>query len=185
MAPASLKTLSEQPFELLKELERRGRMAAAGRRRDAGAQEEWVGIGFVLSGRLMVSPREDVKEILTFPSLARVPGAKSWVRGLANIRGQLLPVIDLSSFFGGDETIPGRVSRVMVVNHPDIPAGLLVDEVRGFRRFPVEDKVDDRPDFGREYEFMLDGGFRREDETWYVLRLRELVESQLFLQAAE
>ena len=36
--------------------------------------------------------------MLAVPPLTRVPGAKTWVKGIANVRGQLLPVLDLRQY---------------------------------------------------------------------------------------
>jgi purine-binding chemotaxis protein CheW len=41
-----------------------------------------------------------VREIVAVGSLTRVPGAPPWVRGVANLRGQVLPVVDLAAKFG-------------------------------------------------------------------------------------
>ena len=71
----------------------------------------------------------------TILPVTRVPGAKSWIRGLSNVRGQLLPVIDTRAFLGSGAASVTRTTRVLVANHREIPAGLMVDEVMGFRRF--------------------------------------------------
>jgi twitching motility protein PilI len=183
---SSLAELADRPFELLTELDRLCRQAAAGRREAAMATEhEWVGIGVRIGPHAFVVPREEVREILPCPRLARVPGAKKWLLGLANVRGQLLSVVDLHQLAGGSNTAVERSTRVVVVNHPEIPAGLMVDEVRGFRRFQPDEAVDERPDLDDAFIPFVTGGFRRGDEYWAVLRLQDLVESQLFLQAAE
>ncbi len=80
--------------------------------------------------------REETREVLSYPSVVtRVPGAKPWIRGIANVRGQLLPVVDLRAYPGGGMTNTNRSTRVLVAKHREVPAGLLVDEVLGFRRF--------------------------------------------------
>lgn len=180
----SLRTLRESPFELLLELERRSVLAAAGRGLETGARTEWVGVAFRIGEHLFVTPRHEVREILTYPGVTRIPGSKGWLKGLANIRGQLLPIIDMNEFFGGEETLPGRTTRVIAVNHEDIPAGLLVDEVRGFRRFNREDQQAAGPPVPSLTPF-LTGLFERAGENWHVLDMTRLVESQAFLQAAE
>ena len=145
MASALLE-LRERPFELLKELERRSRIAASGRGQESGQQEEWVGVGFRVGRTRFVAARQEVREVLTWPGVTPLPGAKPWLLGLANVRGQLLPITDLAAFFGAEPITIGRSSRVVMVNHPDIPAGLLVDEVRGFRRFIASEKAESLPD---------------------------------------
>ncbi len=89
-----------------------------------------------MSGEIFLVAREETREVLGYPSVVtRVPGAKAWIRGLANVRGQLLPVVDLRTFLGSGATNTGRKTRVLVAHHREMPAGLLVDEVLGFRRF--------------------------------------------------
>ena len=58
-----------------------------------------------------------------------------WVRGIANIRGNLLPVIDLSGCLtGGVTRITGK-TRVLVIDYNGFYSGLIVDEVLGMKHF--------------------------------------------------
>ena len=183
MASALLE-LRERPFELLLELERRSRIAASGRGQEAEQQEEWVGVGFRVGNTRLVAARQEVREVLVWPGVTALPGAKPWLLGLANVRGQLLPVTDLSAFFGGEPTTIGRSSRVLMVNHNDIPSGLLVDEVRGFRRFIASDKAEVMPDTLPGMTPFLAGAYGTDEEIWGVLGLHGLVESAVFMQAS-
>jgi twitching motility protein PilI len=183
MASALLE-LRERPFELLLELERRSRIAASGRGQESGQQEEWVGVGFRVGKTRLVAARQEVREVLTWPGVTALPGAKPWMLGLANVRGQLLPVTDLSAFFGGEPIAMGRSTRVLMVNHADIPAGLLVDEVRGFRRFIAAERAEVMPETLPGMTPFLAGAYGNEDDVWGVLGLHGLVESAVFLQAS-
>lgn len=181
---SELAELRNQPFELLLEIERRSRLAATGQSASGDVHSEWVGVGFRIGGHLFVTERQDVREVLLVPDVTRVPGAKDWLRGLANVRGQLLPIIDLSRFLGGAPTPQSRNLRVVSVNHGDIPAGLLVDEVRGFRRFTTDERSKEDPDLPGGYIPFMDGSFQRGEEVWGIMNLNQLVESTPFLQAA-
>jgi twitching motility protein PilI len=184
-APATLKSLRDKPFELLRELERLARVAMAGQGRDAANDREWVGVAFRLSAENFLVAREETREVLGLPAvLTRVPGAKPWIRGVANVRGQLLPVVDLRAFLGGGITNTSRSTRVLVANHREVPAGLLVDEVLGFRRFADGEFSGTVPPTIVRCERYLAGAFRRSAESWPVFSLRTLLESAEFLQAA-
>ena len=184
-ATVNLRNLREKPFELLRELERLARVALTGQGRDAASEREWVGVAFRLSAENFLVAREETREVLGFPSVVtRVPGSKPWIRGLANVRGQLLPVIDLRAFLGGGVTNVGRSTRVLVANHREVPAGLLVDEVQGFRRFSDGEFSATLPPTIARCERYLAGAFRRGVDTWPVFSLRTLLESAEFLQAA-
>ncbi|HLZ98535.1 MAG TPA: chemotaxis protein CheW [Steroidobacteraceae bacterium] len=181
----SLRSLRDRPFELLKELEKRSRSVTAGNAPDAGAGQEWVGVAFRMGGETFLVAREETREVLGYPPVVtRIPGAKNWVKGLANVRGQLLPMLDLRQFLGSGATTPGRNTRIVVANHREIPAGLIVDEVLGFRRFAESEFNSEPPPTVIRCDSYLAGAFRRGGEVWPVLSLKSLVESQSFLQAA-
>jgi len=184
-ADAPLKSLRDRPFELLAELERRGRAVSAQVSQEGAAGREWVGVALRMAGDLYLVAREETREVLGVPAvMTRVPGAKSWIKGLANVRGQLLPIVDLRQFLGSGVTPVTRNTRVLVVNHRDIPAGLLVDEVLGFRRFAEGEFSGDAPPTVARCERYLAGAFRRASEQWPVLNLRSVLESTAFTEAA-
>lgn len=181
----SLRSLRDRPFELLVELEKRSRAIAAGSVAESSGASEWVGVAFRMGGETFLAAREETREVLGYPAaITRIPGAKSWVKGLANVRGQLLPMLDLRQFLGSGSTASGRNTRIIVVNHREIPAGLMVDEVLGFRRFAEVEFNAEPPPTVIRCDSYLAGAFRRGGEVWPVLRLKNLVESQSFLQAA-
>jgi twitching motility protein PilI len=182
---APLKSLRDRPFELLAELERRGRAVSAQVSQEGAAGREWVGVALRMAGDLYLVAREETREVLGVPTgLTRVPGAKAWIKGLANVRGQLLPIIDLRQFLGSGMTPLTRNTRILVVNHREIPAGLLVDEVLGFRRFAEGEFSGDAPPTVARCERYLAGAFRRANEQWPVLNLRSVLESSAFSEAA-
>ena len=174
----ALKTLRDRPFEHHSQLERRGRAVTA-----RSAAETSVALR--MAGELYLVAREEAREVLGVPApLTRIPGAKAWILGLANVRGQLLPIIDLRAFLGSGPTPASRNTRVIMVNHRDIPAGLMVDEVLGFRRFAESEFNADAPPTVIRCDSYLAGAFRRGGEVWPVLSLKALVESNSFMQAA-
>ena len=185
LASASLKALRDQPYELLAELERRGRNATASPETPGGAGAEWVGVAARMAGELYLVAREEAREVLGIPSpLTRVPGAKPWILGLANIRGQLFPIIDLRAYLGGGATPITRLTRIIVVNHRDVPAGLVVDEVLGFRRFSEAEFSTELPATIVPCGAFLAGSFCRDAEQLPVLSLRKLLEDPAFTAAS-
>ncbi|MBS0367512.1 MAG: purine-binding chemotaxis protein CheW [Proteobacteria bacterium] len=184
-ADSSLVSLRDRPFELLAEMERRGRAVSAQVGQEPTDGREWVGVALRMAGDLYLVAREETREVLGVPaSTTRVPGAKPWIRGLANVRGQLLPIIDLRHFLGSGVTPVTRNTRVLVVNHREIPAGLLVDEVLGFRRFAEGEFGAEAPPTVARCDRYLAGAFRRGAEQWPVLSVRAVVESPAFAEAA-
>jgi purine-binding chemotaxis protein CheW len=80
------------------------------------------------AGSLYAVPSEFVREITPMQSVTRIPKAPEYVRGLLNLRGTLLTVIDLSQRLGRE---PGRAEEpsVLVLHVDGKTLGLLVDDV--------------------------------------------------------
>lgn len=182
----SLRELIDNPFELLLELEERAKAAVAAREGAGPATEEWIGIGFRLGAETFVAARADVREVLPVPEqLTRVPGAKPWLRGIANIRGQLLTIVDLRAFLGAGRVPTDRQARLLLVASREVPTAVIVDEVLGFRRFNAGDRSQETPATVIRCEQYLAGGFRRGSESWPVFDLLGLLEDEQFLNAGE
>jgi twitching motility protein PilI len=181
-----LRSLKDHPFELLREIERRSKTALAGASGENVDVEEWVGIGFRLGDEQFIVDRGHVREVLMVPPfITRVPGAKTWIRGLANVRGHLLPVIDLKAFLGAGPNSGNREARVLVLHGSDVPIGLIVDEVYGFRRFLDSEHTTEVPRGVIRCEHYLTGAFERGVEIWPVFDVDRLQTSEEFQQAAE
>ncbi len=183
-ASADLAALVEQPFALLQEMETRSRAAHAGQ----GGHDmpaEWVGVAFRIGEEQFIAPRDQVREVLMLPdTMTRVPGANRWMLGIANLRGHLLPLIDIKLLLGSGRTSLRRTTRVISVNHREVPAGLVVDEVSGFRRFMDHEYSGGATQTVVRCDKFLSGTYQRGEESWPVFNLFDLIESKLFLQAA-
>ncbi|MCK9193260.1 MAG: chemotaxis protein CheW [Nevskia sp.] len=179
--PMDWTALRGQPFELLQALERRLRAS----RLDLTSTETnaWVGLGFRLHNYWLVTPREDVREVTVVPRLTRVPGAKPWLCGVANVRGNLLPVTDLAQLVGLPRVVDSRNRRVLVLNIEGVPTGFLVDEVAGYRQFAPADQRHELTTNAAQLAPYLLGGFHRENRDWLVLSLRKLARADVFAHA--
>lgn len=109
-------------------------MRAEARRRQAVTEERVQHLTFDLDGEEYGVPILEVREIVPFESATAVPGAPAWLRGLANLRGQPLPVLDLAVRFGGGPAPPAPqasliVFEVDVADRPALAIGALVDGV--------------------------------------------------------
>ena len=121
---------------LLQDIENRSRKFAFDRPHKEESKFTWEGVLFTILGEKLLTALGEVKEILNYPSnVTHVPGAQSWVRGVANVRGSLLPIFDLQEYLGGSAIAIGRRTRVLVIAHEGLFAGLMVADVYGMRHF--------------------------------------------------
>lgn len=131
-------TRNQEAFQALVGLAVQSRRSAKGLPSQVDTKPHWSGIGFELLGRHFVAPMGEVSEMLEVPYYTRLPGVKPWVKGVANVRGRLLPVCDLAIFLGGRIQAPRKQQRILVLENEDLYTGLLVDRVFGMQHFPVD-----------------------------------------------
>lgn len=85
---------------------------------------------FKVSGAEYVVAAADVLQMESFTDATRVPGTPAYVKGLVQIRGRVVPVIDLRARFGLGALETTLDSRIVVLAHGDRVVGLLVDVAR-------------------------------------------------------
>ncbi len=91
-------------------------------------------LGLQIGQRRVLVDLADAGEILAVPDVTPVPLTKAWYRGLANVRGNLLGIVDLSLFAGGDATPLDKDSRVLAfAGELHFSSGILVSRMLGLR----------------------------------------------------
>lgn len=95
----------------------------------AEAEEERTYVAFVLDREEYGLPVASVREVLRVGELTRVPQAPSHIRGVTNVRGSILPVVEIRTRIGLDPLEPGPAARVVVLEIGERALGLLVDRV--------------------------------------------------------
>ena len=85
-----------------------------------------------VGGTRLGVPLASVAEVARLPAVTRVPGLPHWVRGLVNLRGRLVAVLDVADLLGvsAAPTTSGR-QRVLVLSGDGLTAGIGVDSVGG------------------------------------------------------
>lgn len=74
-------------------------------------------------------PIGSIQEIVLVPQLTNVPGTGESVRGIVNLRGQIIPVVALRTLFHMDDAEETNSSRIVVVQQGAETVGLFVDSV--------------------------------------------------------
>lgn len=174
-------------YKALRELSVLSRKSAAGLPAQVDVKPYWSGIGFSLFGKRFVAPMGEVSETLEVPPYTHLPGVKNWVKGVANVRGRLLPLTDLADYFGGKLESGRRSQRVLVLEKNEIYSGLMVDEVFGIQRFPTDLYMPVVRGVGQDsLKPYLQGTFVDEGsgEPWIVFSPWELASDEAFFQAA-
>ncbi len=174
------------PFAVLTDIAQRSLAMAAGLPEQEEAVQLWNGIGFVLAGERYVAPMGEVTEILHVPRFTHIPGVRPFMLGAANVRGRLLPLVDLAHYFELPRSTRGfRDRRVLVVEQGDVFSGLVVDSVAGMQYFTVDSFVAEPGAVPASVQPFVHGGYVRNEETWKVFSTVELLDDERFLDVAQ
>ena len=175
---------ARSPFLVLADYEQRSLAHVAGLPEQLDAPGLWRGVAYRVGAHRLASGFDEVVEILSMPAVTPIPGAESWMLGVANVRGTLLPVVDLKQFLEGERTVIHESQRVLVVRQSGGDVAVTIDELFGQRSFVEAQGVDlDGVADGR-YAHFIDRAYRVNDQAWGVFSLERLTRTPEFRQAA-
>ncbi len=170
-------------FARLRDYERRSLEHAPGSPLQVGGGG-WRGLAWRLGHRHLVSTFDDVVEILGVPAVTPLPGTQPWLLGLANIRGNLLPVLDLRLFLEGHRSVSQDGQRMLVMRQPGGDVGILIDELFGQRVFDDEQRTESGDLAEGRYGHFIERAYRQNEQSWGVFSLGKLARTPEFRQAA-
>jgi len=106
---------------------------------------------FSLGGEMFAVGILNVKEIIEYGHLTEIPMMPTFIRGVINLRGSVVPVIDLSARFGGKTTEVSRRTCIVIIEVVDqdfrSDIGILVDAVSEVLEIPASE-IEPPPSFG-------------------------------------
>jgi twitching motility protein PilI len=186
--PVEMDDVMSEPqpaFEALLNLAQRSRAAARGLPAQTDIRPLWSGIGFSLMGSYFVAPIGEVSEMLEIPNYTHLPGVQPWVKGVANVRGRLLPLFDLAAFFG-DRLVGGRKQRrVLILETETLYSGLMVDQVFGMQHFPIDEYDEKAGEVSENILPFVTGSYPLAGNQWSLFRPALLAEDPRFINAAK
>jgi twitching motility protein PilI len=174
----------QSPFALLLEYERLSVAHDPGRPDQMEAPGHWRGVGFRVGERRLLVSFEEVVEIIPLPPTTPVPGSAPWMLGVANVRGTLLPVVDLKQFMDGERTVLHEGTRVLVVRQTGGNVAVLIDELFGQRSFDQQHEADATELAHGRFTGFINQAYRISDITWGVFSMALLTRTPEFRQAA-
>ena len=159
------------------------RARKSGRR--GGTEYDWQGVVFEIGGQRLVAPMGQVSEVLAMPEYTSLPLVKPWMLGIANIRGRLLPITDLSQFL----QVPSRLAqlsqrKVMVIDHGNFFSGLLVDQVIGIEQFTHDQYRAEAIEPNSPFAPYNHGKFLKNEQDWFIFMPSLLAQDPRYVDAA-
>jgi len=133
-------------------------------------------VGFEIDGQKYLFRIERIQEIITPGSVTRVPDVPAYVVGVSNLRGTIIPVVDLRLLFGLSAREPNADTRTIVVNIGNRTMGCMVDAVSQVIRIPV-DQIHSAPDtVATDGQRSVEGFARAGDDLFILLDAGSLLD---------
>ena len=121
---------------------------------------------------------EDVQEVVRMPEITHLPQTDSFIKGVINLRGNIIPVIDMRERFKMAAKEYGETTRVIVVTIDDKLVGMVVDTVSQVLEIS-EDEISDPPDIinglSREY---IEGIGKVNDSMIIMLKIAKVLTAE-------
>ncbi len=116
----------------------------------------------------------NVKEIKGLTDITRVPFALDYIKGVINLRGSVLPVIDLKKRLGLQNTEYTADTRIVIVKSDDIEVGMIVDAVTEVITLDAE-HIDASKVVDNESNRFIRGIGKENDRLIIMLNLEEII----------
>ena len=171
------------PFEVLADYERRSLAHQPGTPEQIDAPGLWRGVGYRIGSHYLASMFGEVVEVITVPAITPVPGGQPWLLGVSNVRGNLLPVVDLKQYLEGERTALHESQRALVLRQGGGNVAVLIDELLGQRHFTDAHRCELAEPTGRYREFVQQA-YRWGDMVFGVFSVALLTRTPDFRQAA-
>lgn len=130
-----------------------------------------------------------VRDVIGLMEITRVPKTSEFIRGVINLRGNVIPVVDLKVKFGMPKTELAEQTVIIVVQFSaadrELTMGILVDEVLEVLNI-TDDRIEPPPDFGSNFDtgFILGVG-KSEKRVIFLLDIGKILSDEEGQQVAK
>lgn len=128
---------------------------------------------FQLNDQKYALPIQETQEIIRMSNITKIPNTKHYVEGIINLRGSIVPVINLNKRLNLNVTEYGEDTRIIVVEHNGQKVGMIVDVVLEVGRF--SDNEIEPPSVAGDGVDYLRGVVKKEDNLWLLINLAEVI----------
>ncbi|MDI1471799.1 MAG: protein phosphatase CheZ [Thermodesulfovibrio sp.] len=132
-------------------------------------------IGFLLNENEYIIPILKVQEIIKIPQITKMPGVPYYVEGITNLRGRVIPVVNLKRLLSLPEETEGN--KVIVISSGKITFGALVDNITGVVNID-ESTIEQADEFMQQSQSQIEGVARLNDRLLILLDIKKLIPTE-------
>ena len=131
-------------------------------------------VGFMVGDEEFAVPILSIQEIIKPIEYTRVPKTPEYVLGVFNLRGSVLPLIDLRMKFGLSKSQENEETRYMVIRNNDEIAGFVIDRLTQAARIK-ESQIDPAPETLHDERNLIYGVGKKDDSLISILNVEALL----------
>jgi twitching motility protein PilI len=143
--------------------------------------EYWYGAAFEVLGVRCVASMKEARKVVNLTATVPIPGVKQWVRGLANIGGRILSIVDFTAFLSKGEAVSSG-KQALVISGWGIHAGLMIEASYGGVKFPIESLRHDLS-VDEQLQPYVRGVFPSDEGDYAVFDIETLLSDPDFMKA--
>jgi len=115
-----------------------------------------------------------VKTIEKLINFTRVPNSEEYITGVINLRGEVIPIINLRKKFGLNNEFENENSRIIITSDNNISVGLLVDSSSEVI-YLNNDDIDNPPDLNNDDNEYIKGIGKKDEELYLIIELEKIL----------
>jgi chemotaxis signal transduction protein len=170
----------DTPYQLLAQIKKSYQAQSA--QVQLKAQQSWRGLSFLIGQQVFVTPIEHVAQVIPLADIHGLPGAQAWVRGVIQVRGELIIINDLHAFLFDKETKMDDKVRILIIKHQQEKVGFLLSKVLSISSVDEQHELDDTNQSDKLY---LSKVWVKDTLKIPVIDLQLLMKHPSFLQATK
>lgn len=128
---------------------------------------------FKLNDQQYALPIQETQEIIRMTNITKVPNSKNYVEGIINLRGSIVPVINLNKRLNLPISNYDDDTRIIVVENKGQKVGMIVDTVLEVGRF-MESEMEPPSVAGDSVDY-LKGVVKKKEQLWLLLNLADVI----------
>ncbi|MDH5681388.1 MAG: chemotaxis protein CheW, partial [Spirochaetota bacterium] len=123
-----------------------------------------------------------VQEVVRLPHITRLPKSPVFIKGVINLRGNIIPIIDLREKFGLEALAYTEITRVIIIEIAEKRVGMIVDNVSQVVRVEESSIAPPPPMISGITDQFVSGVVRLEDRLIIMLKVAEILSTEEVVQ---
>ena len=134
-----------------------------------------------------IVPIADIDEVIAISNYTSIPRSQGWLKGISNIRGNLVTLLDLHNIiFDTPSTADSQSKRALLVKQDSNYYGLVIDSIIGMKSYQSDKASDQVPDgFDPNYIGHISAFYQSGEEWFAALSIHNLLQDERFKQLSK